>query len=170
MKRVFILTALIIYFFFLLPKIVFARSGCCSHHGGVCGCGCCDGTSLSSTCAPYYPECSQPKYVAPTITKAPVIFTAKPSTPKPSTPKPTIIPTQTPTPTLTIKPTYSPTLEPEVKAASIENTAIPTAQSEKSDFNSKETVIGLGILGTIAGGSLWIIKKLLGKIVSIIKK
>ena len=32
-----------------------ARSGCCSHHGGVCGCGCCDGTSLSATCAPYYP-------------------------------------------------------------------------------------------------------------------
>ncbi len=36
---------------------VFARSGCCSHHGGVCGCGCCDGTGLSATCAPYYPEC-----------------------------------------------------------------------------------------------------------------
>lgn len=35
-----------------------ARQGCCSHHGGVCGCGCCDGTSLSATCAPYYPQCS----------------------------------------------------------------------------------------------------------------
>jgi len=35
-----------------------ARSGCCSHHGGVCGCGCCDGSDLSATCAPYYPECS----------------------------------------------------------------------------------------------------------------
>ncbi len=35
-----------------------ARSGCCSWHGGVCGCGCCDGTPLSSTCAPYYPGCS----------------------------------------------------------------------------------------------------------------
>jgi len=35
-----------------------ARRGCCSWHGGVCGCQCCDGTPLSSTCLPYYPECS----------------------------------------------------------------------------------------------------------------
>jgi hypothetical protein len=41
-----------------------ARSGCCSHHGGVCGCGCCDGSSLSATCAPYYPECSAPSPAA----------------------------------------------------------------------------------------------------------
>lgn len=38
-----------------------ARSGCCSSHGGVCGCHCCDGTSLSATCAPHYPSCSSPK-------------------------------------------------------------------------------------------------------------
>lgn len=52
-----------------------ARSGCCSHHGGVCGCGCCDGTSLSSTCAPYYPECgsgySAPSYSLYTTIKCP---------------------------------------------------------------------------------------------------
>src|SRR5476651_698892 len=36
----------------------YARSGCCSHHGGVSGCGCADGSPLSSTCLPYYPECS----------------------------------------------------------------------------------------------------------------
>jgi hypothetical protein len=41
----------------LSVHIAEARSGCCSHHGGVCGCGCCDGSSLSATCAPYYPEC-----------------------------------------------------------------------------------------------------------------
>ncbi|MBN2285731.1 MAG: peptidoglycan-binding protein [Tissierellales bacterium] len=35
-----------------------ARRGCCSHHGGVCGCGCCDGTPLSATCAPYY-DCGE---------------------------------------------------------------------------------------------------------------
>jgi len=35
-----------------------ARSGCCSSHDGVCGCGCCDGTPLSDTCSPYYPECN----------------------------------------------------------------------------------------------------------------
>lgn len=44
--------------FFICCDFVNARSGCCSYHGGVCGCGCCDGTALSSTCAPYYPECS----------------------------------------------------------------------------------------------------------------
>lgn len=35
-----------------------ARRGCCSHHDGVCGCSCCDGTPLSDKCAPYYPECN----------------------------------------------------------------------------------------------------------------
>ena len=40
-----------------------ARSGCCSWHGGVCGCRCCDGTSLSAKCAPYYPSCSPVKQV-----------------------------------------------------------------------------------------------------------
>jgi hypothetical protein len=49
---------LIVFALLLLPFAADARSGCCSHHGGVCGCGCCDGTSLSATCAPYYPECS----------------------------------------------------------------------------------------------------------------
>lgn len=42
---------------FLFINTTQARSGCCSSHGGVCGCGCCDGTPLSSTCAPYYPSC-----------------------------------------------------------------------------------------------------------------
>lgn len=56
-----------LFIFFLLflifpVKNILARSGCCSHHGGVCGCGCCDGTSLSSTCAPYYPECGGGSY------------------------------------------------------------------------------------------------------------
>lgn len=50
---------------FLLYSPVFARSGCCSWHGGVCGCGCCDGTPLSSTCAPYYPECYGGGYYPP---------------------------------------------------------------------------------------------------------
>lgn len=52
----------------VLPIVVDARSGCCSHHGGVCGCGCCDGTSLSATCAPYYPECSRNVYTPTTNT------------------------------------------------------------------------------------------------------
>ena len=38
-----------------------ARSGCCSHHGGVCGCKCCDGIPLSAKCAPYYSNCTDEK-------------------------------------------------------------------------------------------------------------
>ncbi len=62
MKKVFsiFLLTLAITLVFALPLISDARSGCCSHHGGVCGCGCCDGTPLSATCAPYYPECNSP--------------------------------------------------------------------------------------------------------------
>jgi hypothetical protein len=40
-----------------LASVAYGRSGCCSHHGGVCGCACCDGTPLSQTCLPYYPGC-----------------------------------------------------------------------------------------------------------------
>ncbi len=65
LSSLFVLTLLC----FLLPPIgnVEARSGCCSWHGGVCtykcpdgvniGYMCCDGTSLSAKCAPYYPSC-----------------------------------------------------------------------------------------------------------------
>ncbi|MFA4833561.1 MAG: hypothetical protein WC619_01790 [Patescibacteria group bacterium] len=50
--------AIIVVLFLVTPLFVYARSGCCSWHGGVCGCRCCDGTSLSATCAPYYPGCN----------------------------------------------------------------------------------------------------------------
>ncbi|MCK5040620.1 MAG: thermonuclease family protein [Candidatus Aenigmarchaeota archaeon] len=43
----------------LFSTVVEAISGCCSHHNGVCGCKCCDGTSLSKTCAPYYLSCDE---------------------------------------------------------------------------------------------------------------
>lgn len=60
----------------IIPQSVFARSGCCSSHGGVCGCGCCDGSSLSSTCAPYYPWCNSPTTIiyTPTPTPTPINF------------------------------------------------------------------------------------------------
>lgn len=58
-----ILIIFLILIFFIAPFVIEARSGCCSHHGGVCDCRCCDGTFLSSKCAPYYPECKPaPKY------------------------------------------------------------------------------------------------------------
>ncbi|MBT9548597.1 MAG: thermonuclease family protein [Candidatus Sericytochromatia bacterium] len=58
------------------PKEVEARRGCCSHHGGVCGCKCCDGTLLSDKCAPYYPSC-EAKPATPAVTQKP----SKPSKP-----------------------------------------------------------------------------------------
>jgi len=60
-----ILSVFLFFSLIFLPENIEARSGCCSHHGGVCGCGCCDGTDLSATCAPYYPECGGSGYQAP---------------------------------------------------------------------------------------------------------
>lgn len=57
MKKI-IICSLFLIIFNTNINITEARQGCCSHHGGVCGCECCDGSSLSATCAPYYPECS----------------------------------------------------------------------------------------------------------------
>lgn len=91
----------VIFFVFNSSSIVFARSGCCSHHGGVCGCGCCDGTSLSAKCAPYYPNCGGSSHSV--ITKTPT-KTVPISTPKPTnTPRPTAIPAYTKAPTPTPK-------------------------------------------------------------------
>jgi len=63
---------------FLTQTVALARSGCCSSHGGVCGCSCCDGKALSPTCAPYYPLCNNTNYskppIKPVITK-PIIKT-----------------------------------------------------------------------------------------------
>ena len=56
-KIIFIIL-IVFCFSFILSQVTEARSGCCSSHGGVCGCRCCDGTPLSATCAPYYPGCS----------------------------------------------------------------------------------------------------------------
>ncbi|MDP2248012.1 MAG: hypothetical protein Q8J65_07750 [Nitrosomonadales bacterium] len=46
-----------------------ARRGCCSHHGGVCGCGgatlrCCDGTN-SPSCGCHAPDPRIDKFVPP---------------------------------------------------------------------------------------------------------
>jgi hypothetical protein len=43
----------------IIGQTAFARQGCCSHHAGVCGCQCCDGSPLSAKCEPYYPQCQE---------------------------------------------------------------------------------------------------------------
>ncbi|MFA6475663.1 MAG: hypothetical protein WCV88_05735 [Patescibacteria group bacterium] len=63
MKRLQIIT-LVLLTLGVLAQPAFARSGCCSWHDGVRsdGCGCNDGTALSSTCAPYYQCTSSSSY------------------------------------------------------------------------------------------------------------
>lgn len=129
MKKLIFLLVLMFLTLFLLPKIVEARSGCCSHHGGVCGCGCCDGTSLSTTCAPYYPECSRPAYTAPVATKKPVVIV----------------------PTVTTSPTKKPTPVPEVKSITTESTSKPIIESKtvtnnKTGLGDLITALSLGCL------------------------
>ena len=49
--KIFVFSLVIVFISF---GVADAQRGCCSHHGGVCDCACCDGTPLSSKCAPYY--------------------------------------------------------------------------------------------------------------------
>ncbi|MFH1392244.1 MAG: hypothetical protein ABIG90_00985 [bacterium] len=68
MKSKIIITSIICAYFLLLPAAnAMARQGCCSHHNGVCGCRCCDGTALSATCAPYYPSCQTLPKIEPKV-------------------------------------------------------------------------------------------------------
>jgi len=62
MKKLLLVCAVAVFFFFS-GSLADARRGCCSHHGGVCGCLCCDGTSLSAKCSPYYPSCNEQRKV-----------------------------------------------------------------------------------------------------------
>lgn len=95
MKKISVFIGILI-FLAISATPTYARSGCCSHHGGVSGCGCADGTPLSNTCAPYYPECynggQQQTQTAPQTYVAP----------------PTAIQTYRPFPTVNPKPTIKP--------------------------------------------------------------
>lgn len=136
MKR-FTVSLFVLCFFFLSSSVpLFAHSGCCSHHNGVCGCGCCDGSPLSAICAPYYPSCSNtntapadsgsdstttntytaPVYSSPTNTPIPLVPTHTP-TPSPTwTQTPTLKATPTVTP---LPPTNTPTATPQVPTAAV---------------------------------------------------
>lgn len=65
MKHWIKLLSFFLLIFLAFPLPILARSGCCSHHEGVCGCRCCDGSALSAKCAPYYPSCNS----APVVQK-----------------------------------------------------------------------------------------------------
>jgi len=51
------LIVVILSILFIVSNIE-AKNGCCSHHGGVKGCVCADGTLLSSKCLLSYPKCN----------------------------------------------------------------------------------------------------------------
>lgn len=108
--------------FFVLD--VEARSGCCSHHGGVCGCRCCDGTSLSATCAPYYPSCN------PTPIK--IITPAEP-----------VITTPTPEPEPVVQETTDPTTLNEALGTVIGITDGDTVTVDLAGVNYKIRLIGI---------------------------
>jgi len=156
---------LLILPFFLFTYLIlsipsFARSGCCSWHGGVCGCRCCDGSALSAKCAPYYPSCNsapvvQKVYPTATDTPKPIVPTSVPTSVP--TKIPTTIPNKTPTPTIiipiespipsnTINPTptitQSPTNPPQVMGVS------DTNPEPKTDSSNGSTAGGILLAGT----------------------
>ena len=137
-------------FSLIFPTRLFARSGCCSHHGGVCGCGCCDGTSLSTTCAPYYPQCSQSVYT-PIATKVPVIYTPRPTIKAVVTFAPT--PTKIPVPSETPMPTSL----HEVNGVSVTSTPTP------APLMTGDMIGALAFLAIIIGLPIWIIVKMVKK-------
>ena len=122
MKHVLLIASFLVLLFSFALHTADARSGCCSHHGGVCGCGCCDGSPFSAICAPYYPECTSNASTTSTIQAVQPTVTTVQFTPHP---KATLTPTSTPT--MTPKPTKQPTLKPTKKAVQLSK---PKPQSE----------------------------------------
>ncbi len=112
MKNSFLIASFLVLLFTITIHTADARSGCCSHHGGLCGCGCCDGSPLSAICAPYYPECTSN---ASTTNNTQAVQTTAPTTTQLTvtrvqlTPRPTATLSPTVTPTPTKKPHPTPT-------------------------------------------------------------
>jgi hypothetical protein len=146
MKRIYLL---LLFLFLFVAMPVEARSGCCSHHGGVMsnGCGCNDGSPLSDTCAPYY-TCSagssqsQSTYQAPVYQPPATKYvppTAIPTRYNPPTRIPTSTKEPTPTPTMTVtfplETTAKPTLMPTI-ASDKEEVIVTTKQDSNNPFFS----------------------------------
>ncbi len=131
-----------------------ARQGCCSRHGGVCGCGCCDGTGLSATCAPYYPECnSAPTYIPSTKTTTAPITTTKPTTP---------ITNATSTVPETTTPIVPSNSMSNVPANALSATVNDNANGTNTKNQSKDdggSIAGGVILLAMIGGFVWYFNK-----------
>lgn len=148
MKNFIIVSLVFITCILFFTSPIEARSGCCSHHQGVCGCRCCDGTPLSAKCAPYYPECSgggsvqQPVYAAPTTTP----YIRQPTATS-------IPPTRTNIPSLT--PTPIPT-KSNVLGAETKNPTPSAAVQSSTNSDTGTELLGLLILGGIG---YWLYKR-----------
>lgn len=131
----FIFIVAIVLFALTTSLNVEARSGCCSHHGGVCGCGCCDGTGLSATCAPYYPECNDRPTPVPTPIK-----------------KQITVPTPTPVQTQPAQTTETPNQPPTQQPITIP-TNLPKQKNSESDnsFGWLVGVVSVGVIGYFIG-------------------
>lgn len=148
---IFIFFILIVFLavFLFSYSISEARQGCCSRHGGVCGCGCCDGTGLSATCAPYYPECNS----APT--PKPITI---PSVPAPTAPITTTTPTVPIVPTMPTAPANS---TPSVPSANTLPAVVNTSENntENQSKDGGGSVIGSLIALASIGGFVWYFNK-----------
>lgn len=111
-----------IFILILSPLAVSAHSGCCSHHGGVCGCGCCDGSGLSATCAPYYPECNNDYQPVETPISDPAVQTPVNDQTPPA-------PAETPTPATPDAPILTATIDQTSSPANSNSAPAETSQS-----------------------------------------
>jgi hypothetical protein len=145
----FLATALFLAVFLFSYSISEARQGCCSRHGGVCGCGCCDGTGLSATCAPYYPECNSVPAPKPIII---------PSAPTPTTPITTTTPTVPITPTT---PTTSVNSTPSVPSANTLPAVVNTSENNAKNQSNNDggSIVGGFILLALIGCFVWYFNK-----------
>ena len=145
-EKIFLLSLFLLIFIILPVFSIEAKSGCCSHHGGVCGCQCCDGTSLSATCAPYYPQCSSPT-VQPE--EQPTQITPQPLD------MPSSQPEQEPAQTIQEPLSTESSQTEQVKSSQTENYSIDqnqlTAELPKEGNRGSAWlwIIGLGVLGYI---------------------
>lgn len=145
MKKTIIAVFIAAIFLFQGITPALATQGCCSHHGGVCGCSggrqsCCDG-SLSPSCTCAY---------VPLVVK---------TTPKPTAQpilKPTTKSTATPTPKPTEKTTPMPSQKPQ--EATPTPAAILPATTESTE-NSGSPAGGLGVLALLGAGGFWLYRR-----------
>ncbi len=176
------LAALLAAFLYVTP--VFAKSGCCSGHGGVdCAAGsqdngnviCNDGWTGSSCaysgmvmCGGTTPSDSTPRIAVPTPTPTPFIAPIVAPTPKP-TPTPT--PTPKPTPIQTPSPLPSPSPIPSPIPSPTQSPPSPSPQAaegkvkgEKSESSTTSgTIVGLAIGVGVGYGISNLVKRIRNK-------